>query len=78
MVGFWTPEYASGLNLSGYHFHFVTADRTGGGHVLESTLGRVTISLDDTPGLSLDLPRTPDFLTAALDTHSQSEAEGVE
>ena len=29
------PAYLAGVNATGYHFHFVTADRTSGGHVLD-------------------------------------------
>ena len=35
MVGFWSPPYASGVEIAGYHLHFVTDDRTAGGHVLD-------------------------------------------
>jgi acetolactate decarboxylase len=31
LVGFWTPEYAKTFNVSGYHLHFVSDDRTRGG-----------------------------------------------
>jgi acetolactate decarboxylase len=78
MVGFWTPNYATGFNVPGYHFHFLTADRTGGGHVLECTLGRVKISVDDTPRFTLDLPRTREFQAAILDTDRRSELNQVE
>ena len=78
MVGFWTPNYAAGLNVPGYHFHFLTAERTGGGHVLECTLGSVKISVDDTPRFTLDLPRTQEFLAAILDTDRRSELNAVE
>ena len=35
VVGFRFPDYASGVEVTGYHLHFITADRTRGGHVLE-------------------------------------------
>lgn len=35
MVGFWFPGYAEGVNLPGYHSHFVNEDRSQGGHVLD-------------------------------------------
>jgi len=35
LVGFWTPEYAKSLNVPGYHLHFISGDRTRGGHVLQ-------------------------------------------
>ena len=34
MVGFRFPDYSEGIEVSGYHLHFITADRTRGGHVL--------------------------------------------
>src|SRR5271166_132060 len=30
IVGFWTPEYAKSINISGWHLHFLTEDRAGG------------------------------------------------
>jgi acetolactate decarboxylase len=78
MAGFWTPNYAAGLNVPGYHFHFLTAERTGGGHVLECTLRTVKISVDDTPRFHLDLPRTREFQAAVLDTDRRSELNAVE
>ncbi len=35
IVGFYCPDYVEGLNVPGYHLHFITEDRTAGGHVLE-------------------------------------------
>lgn len=35
MVGFRSPAWAGGLNVPGYHWHFLTADRSRGGHVLD-------------------------------------------
>jgi acetolactate decarboxylase len=78
MVGFWTPSYAASLNVPGYHFHFLTADRTRGGHVLDCTLGQVKISIDDTPRFSLILPRTREFRAAVLDTTRPSDVNKVE
>ena len=36
MVGFRFPSYVEGIEVSGYHLHFISADRTRGGHVLGS------------------------------------------
>ncbi len=46
MVGFWFPRYASGINVPGYHFHFISEDRKKGGHVLDCSLmsGSIHIS----------------------------------
>src|SRR5262245_33699738 len=34
MVGFRFPAYVEGIEVAGYHLHFVSADRSRGGHVL--------------------------------------------
>jgi acetolactate decarboxylase len=35
VVGFWSPEYVKTLNVQGYHLHFISTDRTHGGHLLQ-------------------------------------------
>ena len=55
-VGFFSPQV---LGVPGWHFHFLTADNTHGGHVLEVTLQRARIQIDDTmTTLSVELPHT--------------------
>jgi len=48
-VGFYTPSSAAGLSFPGYHLHFITADRSRGGHILDITTGGNTVELDSTP-----------------------------
>jgi acetolactate decarboxylase len=49
VVGFFTPSAAAGMNVAGYHFHFITSDRSRGGHVLDIVTGGNTVELDSTP-----------------------------
>jgi acetolactate decarboxylase len=35
LVGFRSPAWVGALNVPGYHWHFLSADRTVGGHVLD-------------------------------------------
>jgi len=39
LVGLWCPVFAKSLNVPGYHFHYLAADRSGGGHVLGLVTG---------------------------------------
>jgi acetolactate decarboxylase len=66
MVGFWFPEYAEGVNLPGYHFHVVSADRNRGGHVLDCRVQQADISIDISDQLTVDLPEDRAFLEAEL------------
>jgi acetolactate decarboxylase len=56
LVGFRFPRYAQGLNVAGYHFHFITADRSKGGHVLAFRLARGELLVDSEADLRLELP----------------------
>lgn len=69
LVGFRFPLYAQGLNIAGYHFHFITADRRTGGHVLKFRLAHGELRIDREADLRLELPPgvglpVPDSTTA--------------
>jgi acetolactate decarboxylase len=48
MLGFRLPSYMDVANATGYHFHFITADRATGGHVLKCQVQEVTAEIDYT------------------------------
>jgi acetolactate decarboxylase len=57
LVGFYCPQYMSGLNAPGFHLHFLNDDHSAGGHVLSLAIksGRarlqiLTSVLDILPG----------------------------
>jgi acetolactate decarboxylase len=56
MVGFRFPEYAEGIEVSGWHLHFVSEDRSRGGHVLDSRLETGHVALDPSGELHVELP----------------------
>ncbi|MFN3648442.1 MAG: acetolactate decarboxylase [Armatimonadota bacterium] len=66
MVGFRTPEYLAPLNNGGYHFHFLTADRKAGGHVLAVDISQARAQLDNSLGFRLALPGSQEFAEAVL------------
>jgi acetolactate decarboxylase len=56
MVGFRFPDYAEGVEVSGYHLHFISSDRTRGGHVLGCRTAGVRARIDASAGLHVELP----------------------
>ena len=66
LVGFWTPEYAKTLNVPGYHLHFVSADRKGGGHLLQCRGAHLRLQIQREGDYRIALPETEDFLKADL------------
>ena len=49
LVGFWFPDFVGNMNAAGYHLHFISDDKTKGGHVLALTLMQADIQMDETP-----------------------------
>ncbi|MFZ1021335.1 MAG: acetolactate decarboxylase [Halobacteriota archaeon] len=69
-VGFFSPQYANGTCVPGWHFHFLTADDEHGGHVLDATLQNATIQIDDLTTLSVALPDTTSFYALNLTSNA--------
>lgn len=78
IVGFWTPDLVEGLNIPGFHLHYLTDDCTGGGHILELIVENATVDLDLTPGFSMVLPTGEDFSTVDLSGDLSSDLARVE
>ncbi|MFO1055693.1 MAG: acetolactate decarboxylase [Dongiaceae bacterium] len=57
MVGFRFPAALAAMNVPGWHFHFVSADRRHGGHVLDLATGPgAQAALQTVTGLAAELP----------------------
>lgn len=78
IVGFRFPEYMKGLNVAGYHLHFITEDRRAGGHLLECRIHDASVEIASLPKLSLELPEQKDFYRVYLSGERQKEVERVE
>lgn len=72
-VGFWTPLYARTINVAGWHFHFVTDDRTSGGHVLDCQGVNLHAQMQDLADVRIAMPETAAFLQADLSQDPSQE-----
>jgi acetolactate decarboxylase len=72
MLGFRFPEYAEGIEVAGWHLHFISEDRKRGGHVLDSRAETAHIQLDPSGDLHVELPPGIDLADpeAAKSTHA--------
>jgi acetolactate decarboxylase len=66
LVGLWSPQFSSSLSIAGYHFHFLSADRTKGGHLLECSGKNLRIRVERLNDFHLSLPESEEFLRADL------------
>lgn len=78
VVGFRFPDYTQGINVPGYHMHFVSADRSVGGHILDFLMREGTVSIDVTSKLEMAVPHDPDFLNANLGKDSAADIRKAE
>lgn len=61
LVGLRCPAFVKNVNVAGYHFHFLTRDRTRGGHALDCALENLTAQIDVIHGFSMILPKDQEF-----------------
>ena len=61
LVGFFFPEYLNGLNIKGFHFHFLSSDKMQGGHVLDFEGIDLQIEIARINRFDLAVPTGEDF-----------------
>jgi acetolactate decarboxylase len=77
IVGFRLPSYIEGLAVPGYHFHFLTTDRTGGGHLLAFRAQRLRVGADLSSAIHVALPRSKEFANTDLSRGSKEEMDTI-
>ncbi len=78
MVGFRFPAYAEGIEVGGYHLHFISEDRSVGGHVLDSHASGLRAQLDPSNDLHIELPPAVDLADPDLAATTHEAVERVE
>jgi len=78
VMGFYCPPYVSGVNVTGYHLHFLKSDHLGGGHVLGFITGKAKLEIEEIDSLSLLLPDNKAFYSVDLSHNSENDVRKVE
>ena len=78
LVCIYYPDYMDGINAPGWHVHFLSQDRTRGGHVFDLKIGRGQIWLTRINHIEIQLPSEPAFDTYSLKDASGSDIKKVE
>jgi len=55
-VGFYFPNSMDGIDYAGFHLHFITDDRTAGGHILDCIVSNATVEIEQINNYSLQIP----------------------
>ena len=78
LVGFWTPDHVRSVGIPGYHLHFIAADHSIGGHVLDLRARELRVDLDIERDVRVAMPTTKEFLEAELGIDAVAELEIAE
>jgi acetolactate decarboxylase len=79
LVGLRCPEFSKGVNVPGYHFHYLAADRKNGGHVLGLVTGEaVRVSVVVIREFTMKLPESATFDALDLAGDRSVELKAVE
>ena len=78
VVGVYCPEYVSGINASGWHFHYLSDDHTQGGHILDVVGSKLSVQMDKTLGFAMQLPDTDSFSSLNIGNVSKDAVDAVE
>lgn len=75
LVGFRFPGYSEGIEIAGYHLHFIDGERRHGGHVLEVGIESAFVKVETGSDLHVELPPGMDLGSPDLagDTHAAIE-----
>lgn len=78
LVGVYFPDYMDGINMPGWHLHFLSEDRLKGGHVFDVSLLKGKAKVDKITNIYINLPKEAAFDTYSLKQDLHDEIKSVE
>ena len=78
LVGVYFPDYMDGINMPGWHLHFLSEDKTKGGHVFDASIVKGAAKVDKITNIFINLPKEAAFDTYSLNEDLESEIKSVE
>jgi acetolactate decarboxylase len=78
LIGFWSPRYSSSFSVPGYHLHFISKDRTKGGHLLDCGARKLKAGIQVLSEFDVQLPDSGPFLTTNLSKDPASDLAKTE
>jgi acetolactate decarboxylase len=78
LVCIWSPQYSRAFNVPGYHFHFLSADRTKGGHILDCSAQELRVGMQTLYEFDVQLPSEGSFLQRDLSGDTAADLKKAE
>jgi acetolactate decarboxylase len=74
LMGFKLPQYLSSVTIADYHFHFLSADKTKGGHVTDVKVNKVKVEIAILKGMDIQIPQDSNFMKFDFNTVKKGDA----
>lgn len=78
LVGVYFPDFMDGINMPGWHLHFLSEDRSKGGHVFDVIMREGVAKVDKITNIFINFPENPAFDTYSLKQNLQEEIKSIE
>ena len=78
LVGLYCPPYMAALNAVGWHLHFISKDKTKGGHVLGVNIADAILTWDEADAFQMRLPKNESFDRFDLTVDQSEDIKKIE
>lgn len=78
IVAVYFPDYMAELNMPGWHLHFISGDKTKGGHVLNVTVSNAQAGIDEITEFKMIVPKRDSFNNMNLTEDMSAKINKVE
>ena len=68
IVGFFSPSYSLGLSDGSLHIHYLSDDKTQGGHIFNFEIADALVEISEPLDFMLELPKTKEYAAMELDS----------
>lgn len=78
LIGYRLPAFMDNTNISGYHFHFLSANKDAGGHIIDVKAENITIEIDMLDSYTVHVPPSEDFEKFDFKKNREEDIKSVE
>lgn len=78
LVGLRCPEWMGTINVSGYHWHFLSDDHKIGGHLLACEFADCVLDYDECTSVLIHIPQTSEFDSFDANSITNEDVDTIE
>lgn len=73
LIGFWTPKFFQNISVAGFHLHFIDTQRHIGGHVMDFSIQKATLSYEVKSTINIELSEDNAYLKHDLNIDNMKD-----